>query len=647
MSFLHVPSGFKPGGLFFRLAGAALAVALAAAPLSAETRLALIIGNAGYETAPALDNPSNDANDIAAALNGLGFRVMLGIDQSQDQMDTLIGEFGAAAATADVVLFFFAGHAFQVSEQNYLVPVDVNLAQADRVVSQTVPLGRVLDALGKAPGLKLLFLDACRDNPLDLDRDDSGGLARVGSAADFLIAYATQPGAVAYDGEGRNGTFTEALLTHIRTPQQDISEMMISVRKDVVARTGGQQIPWESSSLTRQFRFDEGPPTASAETIFYQVATRSADPDLLRLYLERYPDGAHVSEVLVLLAGRSEGGARRGLGDSDGDQLWDLAQRTRLRTLFESYLAQYPEGPHAAEARRMVAELPADEEAGAARRCELLATHPRDRTETTPGAPYELLAQNGAQAIQVCSQAMADYPEQPKYVALLARAYAASGMRERAVELYETAAKRGDLRAMVSLALLKETGDGLAQDPAGALALYEQAAAAGSADAAINLAVTLLEGGGGEAARGLDLMQQASQAGSSIATFNLGVLAQEGSFGDPADALPLFERAAREGEARGYRAAAVLLDEGRGVARDPGRAAVQLLLGVASDDGALLRELSTQAGNWRADTLASLQERLARVGLYDGPADGTPGPALDAALAGWRSGGFNASALSG
>ncbi|MEF9606182.1 peptidase C14, caspase catalytic subunit p20, partial [Paracoccus sp. PXZ] len=138
---------------------------------------------------------------------------------------------------------------------------------------------------------------------------------------------------------------------------------------------------------------------------------------------------------------------------------------------------------------------------------------------------------------------------QAKYVALLARATAAAGLRAEAVALYERAAERGDLRAMVSLALLKETGDGVAPDPAGALALYERAAAAGSADAAINLAVTLLDSRRAQdQQRGIALMQQASQAGSPIATFNLGVLAQEGRFGDPGDARTLFERAAREGE---------------------------------------------------------------------------------------------------
>ncbi len=332
-----------------------------------------------------------------------------------------------------------------------------------------------------------------------------------------------------------------------------------------------------------------------------------------------------------------------------GEQLWQLAQRSRLTPLYESYLRTWPTGPHAADARRMLAELSSADQPGPARRCELLATHPRDGTETTPGVPFELLARDAAQAIGACEEAMRLDPRQAKYAALLARASAAAGLRERAVALYSLAAERGDLRAMVSLALLKETGDGVPQDPQGARALYERAAAAGSADAAINLAVALLEGQQDPAdrARGIALMQQASAAGSAIATFNLGVLAQEGQFGDPGDARALFERAAREGEPRGHRAAAVLLDEGRGIPRDPSRAAVQLLLGVASDDGSLLRELAEQGRNWNPETLISLQQRLARAGLYRGAADGIPGPALHNALETWRNGGFDTSALSG
>jgi TPR repeat protein len=202
---------------------------------------------------------------------------------------------------------------------------------------------------------------------------------------------------------------------------------------------------------------------------------------------------------------------------------------------------------------------------------------------------------------------------------------------------------------MVSLALLMETGDGVPKDEAGALALYQKAADLGSPDAAINLAVALLQGTGiaQDQARGLALLQEASSAGAAIATFNLGVLAQQGSFGQPSDALALFERAAREGEPRAYRAAAALLDAGSGVARDPDAAAVQLLLGVASDDGAILQDFAQGTQLWDRDTIRALQSRLERARLYDQAIDGVAGPKLVAALTAWRNGGFDAGVLAG
>lgn len=643
-------SNFRPSAV---LSAFSLLLALTAlvlpAPSWALGKVALVIGNASYQAAPPLENPRNDATDIGAALGDLGFEVFLGIDQSQSEMRDLIASFGKAAAGAEVAMFYYAGHAFQVAERNYLAPVDIKLDRADQVVAQTIALDDAIAAMEGAAGVKLLFIDACRDNPMGLEAGGSSGLARVGSGKDFYISYATQPGAVAYDGQGRNGTFTEAVLSHLNTPGIGLADMMMAVRKDVVARTGGQQVPWENSSLTVPFRFSDGPPTASPETMFYQVARRSGDPALMRLYVERYPTGVHVEEVLALLSGGGTGDqAQRSFGTDqtdDAEQLWLLARRTRLAQLFQSYLDRYPEGPRAAEAKRMLAELSGSEVAGPARQCELLATHPRDGTETTPGVPFSLLSRNVTQAISACGAATELFPEQPTYMALLARAYAAAGLREKAVELYQTASEAGDLRAMVSLALLKETGDGTPKDPEGALRLYRRAADLGSADAAVNLAVALLDGTGVQqnTEQGLALMQKASEAGSGIATFNLGVLAQEGRWGSPSDALPLFERAAREGETRGYRASAVLLDEGRGVTRSPERAAVQLLLGVASDNGALLEELRASAENWNPDTLESVARRLTKAGIA---VDLTQPGSLAAGLSAWRNGGFVAAVLS-
>lgn len=619
---------------------------------SAERRVALVIGNSAYETVSPLGNPVNDASDIAIALEGLGFEVLLGTDLGAERMVGLAERFGTMASTSDVALFFYAGHGFQVEQANYLVPVDAAISRASDVPRETLPLRVILNALDRAPGLKLVFLDACRDNPFGAALDEGSlgsGLARVGTERDFLFAYATQPDNVAYDGTGRNSFFTEALLGHVYTPGQDVSELMINVRRDVIAATGGRQVPWDNSSLTRAFRFDNSPLTVSEETLLWQVAANARDPRLMELYVDRYPQGAHVGDVLQHL--ENEQSATRSLPDpqtdDQQDRLWRLARRTRISALLEFYLEEYPEGLHASEARRLLDSIPRQQDSSPGAVCERLATHPRDATAANGGVPFEWLQRNALTAIQACSAAAAQAPELVHYTALLARATAASGDLERAVTLYRQAADRGDLRALVSLAQLYESGTGVAQDAARAIELYERAAEGGSHDAQINLAVSLFQGAGvpQDTARAVALLRRASESGSAKATYNLGVLVQDGAIDAAEDALTLFVRAARNGAPEGYLAAAIVFDEGRGVDSDPERAAGMLLKGAAEDGGEILRLLAARPEAWSSETLAALQRALRDARVYAGPADGVPSPQLTAALERWRNGGFDAAVV--
>ena len=623
---------------------------------TAEERVALIVGNSAYENVGGLENPVNDASDIAIALKGLGFDVLLGTDLRHDEMTQIAQQFGDMAATSDVALFYYAGHGFQVEGTNYLIPIDAAITRPEDVATQTIAMQAILSAMDRAPGLKLIVLDACRDNPfgaaLKSDPRLGSGLARVGTAADFMFAYATQPDNVAYDGTGRNSFFTEAMLNHIYTPGQDISDLLINVRRDVLAATGGKQIPWDNSSLTRQFRFDTSPPTASEETLLWQVAASAKDPQLMDLYVQRYPQGKHTGDVLAFLETQN-GSLTRNLApgpvdaDAQAERLWTLARRTRMRPLLEFYLQQYPAGTHAAEAGQLLDAIPRADDASPGNLCERLATNPRDATATTAGVSFDALQRNAITAIQACSAAATQAPELPHYVALLARATAASGDMDRAVALYQRAADAGDLRAMVSLAQLYDSGTGVAQDTAKALEWNERAAAGDSPDALINLAVSLFEGAGiaQDTGRAVSLLRRASGAGSAKATFNLGVLAQDGAIDTPDAALGYFQRAAKDGETGAYRAAAILLDEGRGIAKDPAEAANMLLQGAAEDRGEILAMLRDSAGEWSAETLKEMQSRLKAAGFYNSTIDGVPGPNLMDALEQWRGGGFNAAVL--
>jgi TPR repeat protein len=614
----------------------------------AETRVALLIGNGAYRHVATLDNPPNDASDIAAELRALGFKVTLGVDLDQTHMERAIAEFARAAASADVSLFYYSGHGLQVAGRNFLIPVDAELHSEDDIYKRTVNLDDVLKA-GEGEGAHLIFLDACRTNPLKNAPAAvrAEGLARVGNAAGFLISFATQPDNVAFDGAGRNSPFAQALLGHLATVGQSISSMMIEVRKDVLAATGGAQVPWENSSLTRQFYFAPGDAQGgSPETLLWQLAGGQRDVGLLHFYLEHFPDGTHIADVKTLLAelGKSGKGASEpapgAVKENVEELLWRLSRSERQRSLIELYLARYPTGAHLQEATDLLASLQQADQSNAPPGvvCERLATHPRDATANNPGVDLDTLAREAGPAVAACRAAVEQNPNTPHYLALLARATIAAGQREEAIALYRKAADAGDARAMVGLGLMLESGDGIARDLAAAYALYEKAAARGSADGAINLAVALINGKGldKDVPRATALLQKAAQNGSPIAAYDLGVLAQDGAAGVPAAALDYFRQSSRLGDPRGYLAAAILLDEGRGIAKDPTAAAEELLRGVAGDDGAAVTQLTAKSSSWSHDTIKAVQMRLKGAGYYAGLVDGKSGAALAPALKQWR-----------
>jgi hypothetical protein len=241
--------------------------ALMLAPAArAEKRAALVIGNSQYVNAPPLANPKNDATDVAAALNSLGFDVILGLDLDKRGFEERAREFATLLESAEAGLLFYAGHGLQVAGQNFLVPIDARLEKERDLDFDTVRLDFLLrqmeiDREGK---VNIVFLDACRDNPLTRNLARSmgtrggsvgKGLAEVKTGVGTFIAYSTQPGNVALDGTGRNSPFAAALARHVKTPNQPLTSVMVSVRKDVLAATGGKQVPWDHSALTGDFYF--------------------------------------------------------------------------------------------------------------------------------------------------------------------------------------------------------------------------------------------------------------------------------------------------------------------------------------------------------------------------------------------------------
>jgi len=246
--------------LFVVLAAQALPGLALAAPR--ERRVALVIGNGAYKTGP-LKNPANDARDMAATLKSLGFEVLLRENATQRQMNDAIDQFWQSLKKGGVGLFFFAGHGLQVAGENYLVPVDAKVNLEKDVQYECVNAGKVLGRMEDAGnGLNIVILDACRNNPFARSfRSESRGLVKMDAPTGSLVAFATAPGDVAADGEGKNGLYTSHLLRVLRTPGLKIEDVLKRVRIGVAqdsAKAGKRQTPWESSSLMGDFYFVGG-----------------------------------------------------------------------------------------------------------------------------------------------------------------------------------------------------------------------------------------------------------------------------------------------------------------------------------------------------------------------------------------------------
>lgn len=288
------------------LAGLGVAIVAWTQSASAEKRVALVIGNAAYQHAAELPNPKNDAHDMATALDNLGFEVIDGYDLTHTEMMATIRRFSQALSGADVGLFYYAGHGLQVADTNYMVPVDAQLAREDDLPFEAVKLNLVLETAGRAAGTTLVFLDACRDNPMAAKMARSmgtrsasvgRGLARIESGVGTFIAFATDPGKVALDGTGRHSPFTDALIRHIGKPGLSLSDFMIAVRNDVYKATDGKQVPWENSSLRLKFYFkppekDSGQGLALTPDGFKTLLQALVKEELERREAERKPSPA-------------------------------------------------------------------------------------------------------------------------------------------------------------------------------------------------------------------------------------------------------------------------------------------------------------------------------------------------------------------
>jgi hypothetical protein len=313
-----------------------ICVLFSAQAAKAERRVAFVVGNGAYKNVEPLPNPPIDAKAIAATLRNVGFEVVEGTNLTRDTMTERLLDFGKKAQGADVALFFYAGHGIAVNGTNYLLPVDANLkSEMDVKLGAAINVDLTLEQTMGDAKVKLVFLDACRDNPFAAKIRSSSttrsvsvasGLAEMKSGEGTLIAFATGPGQTALDGQqGTNSPFTRALLANLTAPGVEIQQAMTKVRAQVNEETQKQQLPWGHTNLIGSVYLNPvaasaagtapaaSPPAATAtansevELEFWRSIKESNKPEELNAYLTNYPNGQFKSLALARIASLQDG----------------------------------------------------------------------------------------------------------------------------------------------------------------------------------------------------------------------------------------------------------------------------------------------------------------------------------------------------
>jgi len=306
----------------------------------AEKRVAFVVGNGAYRNVATLPNPPIDAKAMAAVLRNVGFDVVEGTNLTRDSMTERLLEFGQKAQGADVAVFFYAGHGIAISGTNYLLPVDADIkSEMDVKLGAAINIDLTLDQTMGDAKVKLVFLDACRDNPFAAKIKSNAttrsvsvgsGLAEMKSGEGTLIAFATGPGQTALDGQGGgNSPFTRALIDNITQPGIEIQQAMTKVRAEVNEQTNKGQLPWGHTNLIGSVYLNPAQEPAAAaassnapasvasvsgntdvEVEFWRSIKETNKPEELNAYLSSYPNGQFKSLALARIAS---------LGDSSGN----------------------------------------------------------------------------------------------------------------------------------------------------------------------------------------------------------------------------------------------------------------------------------------------------------------------------------------
>lgn len=510
-------------GIVSRSIFAAFLLCAVLAPAAhAEKRVALVIGNSAYQTVPKLPNPDNDARLMTDTLLGLGFFVVGGgarLDLDKAGFDAALAEFSKELVGADVALFYYAGHGVETHGLNYLVPVDAHPQDEADVFEQMVSTSDILDRLEKSgTRIKLVLLDACRDNPFGGRgvRSTTGGLAQMPAPMGTLISFATQPRSVSLDGDNGHSPYTGALVEAMQRPGAGLFKTFNAVGLAVSKATGGQQLPWVSSSpISGNFYFaGKAEPAAAGSTAApnqptqpVQVARFSPPNDPL-LHDE-------ITDCDRLAAMPDDTGHPPNIPGVEVEKM-NVAAAT---TACNEAMRLYPDVP------RFVFE------AGRAATGRKDYAAARRLYDQAVSAGYAMALNNIGIIYEGGEGELANYVEAARW--------------------YQKAVDAGEPVAMVNLGWFYEQGQGVKKDYAVARRLYETAIKAGVTAAMNNLGLMDMKGEGGprDYAEAQRLFEQGAALGNDACMNGLGVLYYDGN-GVPRDrkvARQWYEKAAALG----------------------------------------------------------------------------------------------------
>jgi TPR repeat protein len=601
-----------------------------------ERRVAFVVGNSAYTKVPALPNPKNDAEAVAAALRRSGFEVITAIDLDRLKFDAEFERFIRSLAGAELSVFYYSGHGIQVGGENRIIPVDAALQSANDLEVETVSLRTIMAYMKSNSKVQLVYLDSCRNNPFTTQAFAVGqndnlsvtgeGLATPDKVLGSLVAFSTQPGAVAVDGSGSNSPFTESMLKHSFKLGVDTQNALVKVTEEVWQATNQKQKPWTSSLLSKPvflakpvIRIAAAAPaagTAQAPAVKIGSAPSvDATPDapsvgtdvqIAALLSEslakprRVPIGVGQVAMLELPLIRAANGAEieisaaptAGVMYLEGKALGtgDVIDQDSLRKVtFEPSIGS--------QDKAQALELKVAQAGGGTPTivngkiepfvvdCDAEAGEPLDLQGVSPGKlPNEI---NPETAIAACTDAVARFPAVTRYKYQLGRAKLAAKDVPGANALFAEAASLGHIRATYQLGYLSQRGLGRSQDLVEANRLLKEAADAGDPFGMSSYGRNLVKARGAERNidEGVKLLNRAVELGHTYAMNNLGALYYygEGVERNPKRGIRFFEAGLARGDIYSIRNLGIAYLEGNGVDKDPATALA--LFKKASDGG--------------------------------------------------------------